>query len=166
MTIEDLIILVNDKTNIDIRDKKRDTTHVFARCVYYDIAYNRLKLGGSSRIAKAVNRDHATLIHSLKKVLPHMASYYPQMNKVREEILIELDIKDMDELNLKDKVSRLTIINRNLLERINNEVVSSKVHTLEELEMLEMLKSIPKKKLSAIKTILEQTNTIHASNDI
>lgn len=166
MTVDDVIKLVNHKTNIDIRDKKRDTIHVFARCVYYDIAYNILKLGGSSVIAKAVNRDHASLLHSLKNVLPDMASYYPQMNEVREEILIELDLEEMDKLNLREKISRLTIINRNLLERINNEVASATVYTPEEVDMLEMLKTIPKKKLSAIKTILDPRIINYASNNI
>lgn len=158
MTLDDVIRLVNNKTNIDIRDKKRDTIHVFARCVYYDIAYNRLKLGGSSRIAKAVNRDHASLLHSLKNVLPDMASYYPQMNQVREETLIELDLEEMDKINLREKVSKLTIINRNLIGRINSKIVSDTTYTKDEVEMLEILKDTPKNKLDAIKIILDSNN--------
>lgn len=79
MKLDKLAEIVSDETGVDLRSKCRDANHVVARTVYFDLAYNKFKLGSLKEVGKAVGRDHATVIHCLNNILPHMKIYYKEM---------------------------------------------------------------------------------------
>lgn len=63
---------VNDYFNLDIHSKCREVSYVMARSIYYAILR---ELGyGYSAIAKSLDKNHATIIHSLK-TLDDLMSY-------------------------------------------------------------------------------------------
>lgn len=63
---------VNEYFNLDIHNKCREVSYVMARSIYYAILR---ELGyGYSAIAKSVNKNHATIIHSLQ-TLDDLMSY-------------------------------------------------------------------------------------------
>lgn len=63
---------VNEYFNLDIHRKCREVPYVMARSIYYAILR---ELGyGYSAIAKSLNKNHATIIHSLK-TLDDLMSY-------------------------------------------------------------------------------------------
>ena len=63
--ITKLIDYINDYAGIDIRDKCRDSRHVFSRTVYFRIATEYIP-ETLFNVASSVNRNHATAIHARK----------------------------------------------------------------------------------------------------
>ncbi len=99
-----IIDLVNKKTGLDIRKRSRKQDYVFSRCIYYDIAYNHLKLGTLYEVAKQLGLDHSTVIHSLKNILPILDNYAPEFITIRDEVLEILDYEVDYNEDIKDMI--------------------------------------------------------------
>lgn len=71
--MEKYLKVVNKHFGLDITEKTRKFEFVFARACYY---YLCRKFGGFSfsKIGKSVNKNHATVLHSLKE-LPYMIKH-------------------------------------------------------------------------------------------
>ena len=63
--ITKLIDYINDYAGIDIRDKCRDSRHVFSRTVYFRIEEEYIP-DTLFNVASSVNRNHATAIYARK----------------------------------------------------------------------------------------------------
>ena len=81
--MEKYIKAVNKHFNLDIRENTRKFEYVVARAWYYKICR---EVGGYTyhRIAKSVNKTHATVLHSLAE-LPNIIKYdYNIGNKCKD----------------------------------------------------------------------------------
>ena len=90
MNIKQLADLVSEETGVNIRTQSRKTKYVIARAIFYDIAYNVEKLGSLEQIGKEVDRDHASVLHSLRTIIPQMERYfkhgYAMSLKIKEKL--------------------------------------------------------------------------------
>ena len=151
MSLDDIIELINNKANLDLRDRKRTLDYVGARCVYYDLAYNYFSLGTLAEITSHIGKNHATAVHSLKNLVPSLDSYFPKMGKIREDIIGYTehgdDYYDMrDEIKfLKDEIKKARNDRDNYIFNHNDDIN----------EMFKMIKSVPIDKTSILKKRLE-----------
>jgi len=151
MSLDDIIESINNKANLDLRDRKRTLDYVGARCVYYDLAYNYFSLGTLTYISSYIGRNHATTVHSLKNLVPSLESYFPRMHKVREDIIGYIEYGD-DYYDMKRDINFL-----------KNEIIKAKNdrdnyifnHNDDVNEMFKMIKSVPDNKTSILKERLE-----------
>ena len=158
-----IIELINKKTGIDIRRRSRKQDYVFSRCIYYDIAYNRMKLGTLSEVGKQIGLDHSTVVHSLKNVLPILGNYAPKFITIRNEVLATLDY-DIDHNEDYEDVSDLRRALSDLREK--NAVLRMTISELKEekdpiehnediKDMIRMIRGMPEDKVSTLKTRIE-----------
>lgn len=112
MNLDRLIEIVSSITEVDLKSRCRDNDHVFARAIYYEIAYNRLLLGSYKSIGESVNKDHATVIYSIKNIFPNLRNYSPRSYSHYKKVIdfLELTSTEDDSLEeLKIKYDRLLI---------------------------------------------------------
>ena len=73
--------IIESETGKNIKSKERDTSHVFARSIYYKVARELDNSNGGpfsySSIGKTVNRDHATVLYNLRRVFPQAVKLQP-----------------------------------------------------------------------------------------
>lgn len=62
---KEIIEFINAELNIDITKKKKTNQYVFARTLYYKLAKELTSLP-LEEIGKQVNKDHCSVLHSLK----------------------------------------------------------------------------------------------------
>ena len=67
MTLQEIIDCVNHLSKEDIRIKSRERNIVILRNIYFKIAREQTQIA-FSKIAKAVGKDHATVMHSIKRI--------------------------------------------------------------------------------------------------
>lgn len=83
--------MVEDELNMfNIKSKKRTREMAQARFIYFKLARKFCRYASLSKIGKAVNRDHATVLNGLKKY-DLEAKYDPYMNDVYDKIYNKLD---------------------------------------------------------------------------
>tara|TARA_R110002050_G_scaffold19522_1_gene56115 strand:- start:9 stop:395 length:387 start_codon:yes stop_codon:yes gene_type:complete len=63
---------------IDISTKTRKLKYVYARAIYFELCYNYTK-HTYSQIAKTLNMNHGTVLHSIKS-FPYMLRHDKQLN--------------------------------------------------------------------------------------
>ena len=114
--------LVQKHFDLDITVKSRKFKYVFARACYYFLCYN-LDNKGVTEIARSVNVNHATVIHSLKE-LPFIVKHNDH-NKIKFNSLIHKfehalnrKIKDMNLQSILVDYNILVIENDRLTEEI------------------------------------------------
>lgn len=149
MNLDDIIELINNKANLDLRDRKRTLDYVGARCVYYDLAYNYFSLGTIAYIASHIRRNHATAVHSLNELVPNLDLYFPEMHQIRKEIIGYNEYGD-DYYDMKDEIK---FLKNEINKAKNDEYIFS--HNDDINEMFKMIKSVPDDKTSILKTRLE-----------
>jgi len=155
MNLERLVDIVSEETGKDLRSKCRDNDHVLARAIFYDLAYNKLLLGSMDAIGKSVGRNHATVIHSLKNVLPYIKSHYKEMNSHRVYLLKKfvIDEDTFDETS-QDTIDRITSQYNELKEKYDNLAAELNLNEIENTEASELISSIrrvPSEKISILK---------------
>lgn len=153
MNLEKLVDIVSEETGKDLRSRCRDNDHVLARAIFYDLAYNKLRLGSMDAIGKSVGRNHATVIHSLNNVLPHIKNHYREMHSVRMHLLNQFvfDEDTFDETP-QDTIDRITSQYNELKEKYDN--LAAELDSNENTEASELISSIrrvPSEKLSILK---------------
>lgn len=153
MTLEELIEIVSKQTNVDIKSKCRDTDHVLARAIYFDLAYSKLKLGSMSSIGKSVNRDHATVIHALRNVLPHIKKHYRVMHSHRVKLLNRFVFdEDYMEETAEERADKLTKQYSELKEKYDNILLHLQGNDNDELnQLVSSIRRVPEEKLSILK---------------
>ena len=138
MNLEKLVDIVSEETGTYLRSRCRDNDHVLARAIFYDLAYNKLRLGSLAAIGKSVGRNHATVLHSLNNVLPHIKNHYREMHSHRMNLLNQFAL-DEDTFN-EDTVDRITSKYNELKERYDN--IVAELDSNEDTEASELISSI------------------------
>lgn len=97
--------LVEVETGIkDISIKTRDQVHVDARVLYYILAREKAKVG-YDKMAKFINKNHATALHSYKNIYNEW-KMFPKDNSNNLNSLNKLiDIVDNDLNSFNDDIS-------------------------------------------------------------
>lgn len=89
-TINSIKDSVSKLFNVDLSSSKRDTKHFRARSVFYKMCYNLCYKPTLQAIGDSVNRNHATVIHSIKtfetnlKFDPIMRDMYDTIKKLHK----------------------------------------------------------------------------------
>lgn len=157
MNLEELVDIVSEETGKDLRSRCRDNDHVLARAIFYDLAYNKLRLGSMDVIGNSVGRNHATVIHSLNNVLPHIKNHYKEMHYHRINLLNSFaSEEDTFYETPQDTIDRITSEYNELKERYDN--LAAELDSNENTEASELISSIrrvPSEKLSILKLRVE-----------
>lgn len=158
MKLENLIKIVSDITGVDIRSNSRDSDHVVARAMYYDIAYNKLRLGSLSSIGRSIGKNHATVLHSINNVFPHIKRYYKhqyiQYKNILKHISIYENFDASEDLEYRleeitDKYNELLFKYEELTNGIDNDSQD------ERSEMIKSIRRLPSEKLTTLKIRLD-----------
>ncbi len=128
MTLNQLADLVSEETGVDIRTQSRKSKYVVARAIYYDIAYNHELLGTLNQIGKEVGRDHASVLYSLRTIVPQMERYFKYGHA------ISLKIKQRLELISKDPYSDVIDIIKSVPEDKLDELIEIITHIIDSYE--------------------------------
>lgn len=158
MTREKLAHVISTLIGFDISLPSRKHDHVVARWIYCKIVNEELDYCSLESIGKTIKRDHATVLHALKKVDNEMAKNF----KLKSLYLRVLAVKDLYEesgeevdfdsvLTLEDAKDRYEV-------KINN-ITSFYSKKLEELRakgnhispMFDFLIQIPEDKIEHFK---------------
>ena len=89
-TINSIKDSVSKLFNVDLSSSKRDTKHLRARSVFYKMCYNLCYKPTLQAIGDSVNKNHATVIHSIKtfennlKFDPIMRDMYDTIKKLHK----------------------------------------------------------------------------------
>lgn len=150
MTLKTLVDTLSKEMGVDLRCAKRDLRHVAARAIYYDIAYNHMSLGSLSLVGQEVGKHHATVLHSIRTVIPQMEKYFPKEYELGQRLKDGLDIvrpisKDKQILALSNKVSELT------LKLVDPDACVYDPY----IEVVSSIRRVPESKLEVFKTRLE-----------
>lgn len=96
MTLNQLADLVSEETGVDIRSRSRKTKYVVARAIFFDIAYNHMSMGSLHQIGEVVDKDHASVLHSLRTMVPQMKRYFKDGHAINLKLQHELKIAQED----------------------------------------------------------------------
>jgi hypothetical protein len=131
--MKDIRKLVEKHFDLDITAVSRKFEYVFARACYYKICRD---YGGYSyqKIAKSVNKNHATVMHSLKEIeytAKHNIHYLKKYNKLMKEF----NLKVFKTVNFEDRYKGITlqqlVVDYNLL-LLENDKLKGEIKELEE----------------------------------
>ena len=116
-TIEAIILNVEEVLGLDPRLNTRKREYVFARAVVYDILRKHLRMSLMD-IAKVFNKNHATVLHSLKQ-LPYIIKYDPDIQFSYNNIVNNWleNVENFDsilESDLKNRIKFLVNQNKKL----------------------------------------------------
>lgn len=158
MKLENLIKIVSDITGVDIRSNSRDSDHVVARAIYYDIAYNRLRLGSLSSIGRSIGKNHATVLHSINNIFPHIGRYYKNHYLQYKNILKHISIHENFDASedLEDRLEEVTCKYNELLfkyEQLINDIDNDSED--ERSDMIKSIRRLPSEKLTTLKIRLD-----------
>lgn len=81
--------LIDKEVGYDIGGKLRKREAVYARAVYFKIGREVYPKMSFAELGKSLNRDHATVLHALKKVMPH-ALEHERFNLLAESLRYSL----------------------------------------------------------------------------
>ena len=105
--------------NINLSEKSRRRVITEARSVYYQVCYTKLNMT-LQEIGKTVNRDHATVLHSLNNVFPTLEHYNKELYNY---YLILAGINDRV-FKTKRRINKLNDIQLNQLNILIDELTS------------------------------------------
>lgn len=133
--------LVEDKTNtndLSIKSRKREFTDYRFLCFYLCRKFCSKRVYGLSKIGKAFNKDHATVLHGCNKIEEMLSSHtYPEIKKLYLECSSDIRkimefkeaeniLKTAEEIELEYKLKHLELIEKshsvinNLRRKIKN----------------------------------------------
>lgn len=95
MNEEEVLDYINDRFNVDIREKNRNRETVYARAVYIKILQKCFKIR-QLHIANKLNKSNGTIIHALKKTFPTLKLYEHDFYDVY--LYLENELEDRFEL--------------------------------------------------------------------
>jgi hypothetical protein len=125
ITLEKLIGIVSSELGVDLTKNNRTREVIVARAVYYQLAMKDLKLGSSILVGKSVNKDHATVLHALKSIIPMLHVYYPDVHEKYMVLKKKFDVRD-DNKSFEDKYYNILIKYNKLLDIYGNDIQKHK----------------------------------------
>ena len=152
MKLDRLVDLVSKKTSVDLREQRRTNDQIFARAIYYDIAYNKLKLGSLKRVGDAVGRHHASVIYSLKNITPDLKRYHPQMYLNYMSVLEDFSLDQNDDVKTPQEIIEELVLKYDDLKQ-KYDSISSTNKDAEELIM--SIRQLPEDKMYKLKIRVE-----------
>lgn len=96
--------IVERHTQVKLNKLTREFDYVFARACYYYLCRNFGEMS-FSKIGKSVNKNHATVMHSLKE-LPYIIKHDLVRSKIYNKIILEAE-KDYIETKNGKSIERL-----------------------------------------------------------
>lgn len=81
--------LIDKELGYDIGGKLRKREAVYARAVYFKIGREVYPKMSFAELGKSLNRDHATVLHAINKVMPH-AMEHERFNLLTESLRYSL----------------------------------------------------------------------------
>ena len=125
ITLEKLIDVVGDELKINLRKNTRTREVIVARAVYYQLAMKDLKIGSSVKVGKAIGKDHATVLHSIKNIIPKLHIYYPKVHESYMLLKKKFDVQD-EKATFEDKYYNILIKYNKLLDIYGNDIQKHK----------------------------------------
>ena len=119
--LKEIINFVISQTGFDVRKNTRRREYVYARFLYFKLARD-YTLASMREIAEIVQREHATVIHSINNVFPQACLFNPRIKTAYETYLkfkLTGKLHDEDADSLKQEIDRLRITNNEVLNLIN-----------------------------------------------
>jgi hypothetical protein len=105
MKLERLKEIVDNEVGFDISVKRRIRDLVYYRYIFFKIAREQLKGLTTTAIGKSLNRDHATVLHGLKKI-EHELDYNKEINnlyhKISDIVSNELEVDIINDCSEND----------------------------------------------------------------
>lgn len=90
MTSTTLQRLVEKSVGFSILLNKRTMEMVEARSVYYKVCREKLNMSYQA-IGNTLNKDHATVMHSIKNVFPALEFYNPKLMELYNDLVNECE---------------------------------------------------------------------------
>jgi hypothetical protein len=106
MTVDNIIQVISYELGVDITKKNRGIEYVLGRAMFYDMAYNRLNLGSLKYLGSCVGVTHASVIHSIRNVIPYIKTHYKDYYVKYLSILNSQSIDD-NKSSLEDRYNKL-----------------------------------------------------------
>ena len=86
MTTKEIKELVEGELGYRINVNSRIRSIVYGRAIYFKICKDRTNLS-LKQIGQTLNQDHATVLHSVKKIFPTFAMYNPKYMEIYNRII-------------------------------------------------------------------------------
>lgn len=154
MNIKAVQEIVSSITGVDIKSSHRTREIVYARSVYFKILRDLTPMSLTA-IGKTLNKNHATVVHSLNKTFNDIEMYEPKYLKAYEIAKSESAlaiIGDKDRLNL-DALKRFEdyILDHNCELYLENKKLKSDLEGVDKLivksGVLDMVGRVPEKNM-------------------
>ena len=121
--------VIEDRLGVDLKNNSRHISFVYARALFYSLAYSTKSYSYSS-IGKYVGRDHATVLHGINNVLPQ-ALKIETYRKIYDELRVFIKDEDNNLLRTHEDgiVNLYTEIRKQnkIIEELSLQVVRMKI---------------------------------------
>ena len=125
ITLEKLIDVVSEELKINLRENSRRRDVIVARAIYYQLAFKDLRISSSTQVGKALGKDHATVLHGIKTVIPMLDMYYPRVAESYRLLKRQFDVRSKN-MTIEDKYYDLLIKYNKLLDIYGNDIQEHK----------------------------------------
>lgn len=92
--------------DVDLGTRERSRKMAYLRGVFFSVAYETLKLPLYT-IGSVVNRNHSTVIHSLRNIVPSLEMTEPVLAEYRNELRLWMLAPDKEIQEIKLEIKRL-----------------------------------------------------------
>jgi len=87
-----IIDTLQNKTGLDIRKRTQVREYFLTRAIYYKLA-KEYTFHSLSKIGAEVGKDHATVLHGIKKFDLEMKKYYPELYELYENFRLRYPVE-------------------------------------------------------------------------
>ena len=87
-----IIDTLHNKTGLDIRKRTQVREYFLTRAIYYKLA-KEYTFHSLSKIGAEVGKDHATVLHGIKKFDLEMKKYYPELYDLYENFRLRYPVE-------------------------------------------------------------------------
>jgi hypothetical protein len=110
-----IIDTLQNKTGLDIRKRTQVREYFLTRAIYYKLA-KEYTFHSLSKIGAEVGKDHATVLHGIKKFDLEMKKYYPELYDLYENFRLRYPVElfnNDDDIPAPEEIS-------SIIKRIND----------------------------------------------
>jgi hypothetical protein len=92
--------------DVDLATRERTRKMAYLRGVFFSVAHKTLNLPLYT-IGSIVNRNHSTVIHSLRNIAPTLEVNEPILNEYRNELMLWMLAPDKEAQEIRLQIKRL-----------------------------------------------------------
>ena len=92
--------------DVDLATRERTRKMAYLRGVFFSVAHKTLNLPLYT-IGSIVNRNHSTVIHSLKNIAPSLEMNEPVLNEYRNELMLWMLDPNKEAQEIKQQIKKL-----------------------------------------------------------